>query len=301
MAWEAGHVTRMLARCAAQDRPFYVEWDISEPHLPNVVPEPYASMYPPETIPPWPGFPDPLIGKPYAQAQQRRTWQVEGWTWDAWAPIVSRYLGTVSLLDAQVGRVLASLASLGLASETMVVYTTDHGDMCGAHGMVDKHMVLYDDVVRVPLLVRWPGRVAPGTTCAAFVSHAIDLATTSLRAAGAPVPETFRGQDLLPLLSGAEGSGRQDIFCTYHGNQFGLYSQRMVRDRRWKYIWNATAEDELYDLALDPGEVHNVATQAAHGDELARLRGRLVAWMEAIGDPLLNGWTRGQLLEGLSV
>ena len=60
-------------------------------------------------------------------------------------------------------------------------------------------------------------------------------------------------------MHGQQDNGRQDIFSMYHGNQFGLYSQRMVRDRRWKYIWNATAEDELYDLETDPGELYNLA------------------------------------------
>ena len=99
--------------------------------------------------------------------------------------------------------------------------------------MVDKHMVMYDDVTRVPLIVRWPGHARPGTTCDAFVSHAIDLATTFCEAAGAPVPGTFRGRSLLPLLAGDRENGRQDILSTYHGNQFGLYSERMLRDRRW--------------------------------------------------------------------
>jgi arylsulfatase A-like enzyme len=258
-------------------------------------------MYPPEEIPPWPSFPDPLVGKPYMQAQQRRTWQVEGWTWDRWAPLVSRYLGTISLLDAQVGRILEALERLGLAESTMVVYTTDHGGLCGGHGMIDKHYVMYEDVVHVPLIVRWPGHVLPGHTCPAFVSHGIDLAVTFCHVAGAPVPETFRGQSLLRLLAGEGEGGRQDIFGVYYGNQFGLYSQRMVRDRRWKYVWNATAEDELYDLRLDPGEVCNLAVDPAYRTELARLRGRVVAWMEDTGDPLLNGWTRTQLLEGLKV
>jgi arylsulfatase A-like enzyme len=133
------------------------------------------------------------------------------------------------------------------------------------------------------------------------VSHAIDLATTFCEAADAPVPETFRGRSLLPLLAGERESGRQDILSTYHGNQFGLYSQRMLRDPRFKYVWNAAAEDELYDLESDPGEVRNLATDLAYVDELARLRRRLVDWMEAIRDPLLNGWTRRQLLEGLTV
>ncbi|MCP4454594.1 MAG: sulfatase-like hydrolase/transferase, partial [Planctomycetes bacterium] len=126
---------------------------------------------------PRPSFPDPLDHKPYIQAQQRRTWKVDEWTWEQWAPVVGRYLGDISLLDAQIGRILSALDALKLADNTLVMYTTDHGDMCGGHGMIDKHFIMYDDVVRVPLIMRWPGRIAPGSRCEAFVSHEIDLAT----------------------------------------------------------------------------------------------------------------------------
>ncbi|OUC08727.1 hypothetical protein RY27_07225 [Litorilinea aerophila] len=158
------------------------------------------------------------------------------------------------------------------------------------------HFVVDGEVVRVPLLLRWPRRLPAGGVCDAFVSSARDLDVTFGRAAGLQVPETFAGQDLLPLARGEADEARTDIFATYHGNQFGLYSQRMVRDRRWKYVWNATAEDELYDLEADPGEIHNRAADPACRQELARLRGRLLAWMEATGDRLLNPWTRRQLV-----
>ena len=302
LAWGAEHVVAQLEQAAVRGEPFYLQWDTHEPHLPCMPPEPYYSRYHPDEIPPWPGFADPLDGKPYAQAQQRRTWQVDGWDWEDWAPVVARYLGTVGLLDSQVGRVLDALERLGLAEHTVVVYTTDHGDMCGSHGMVDKHMVMYDDVIRVPLIVRWPAGNAPhGATCEAFVSHALDLAATFCEVASVPIPETFRGQSLLPLLSGDDSAARKDIFATYHGNQFGLYSQRMVRDAQLKYVWNANAEDELYDLEDDPGELVNRATDVAYATVLSEKRARLVVWMEETGDPLLNSWTRRQLLEGLSV
>jgi arylsulfatase A-like enzyme len=301
LAWGADHTIRILEACKEKKVPFFIRWDPSEPHLPNIVPEPYCSMYPPAEVPPWPSFPDPLIGKPYIQAQQRRTWKLDGWTWKDWAPVVSRYLGEVSLIDAQVGRILDALERLALSENTLVIYTTDHGDMCGGHGMIDKHFIMYDDVTRVPLIMRWPGHIAPGSRCDAFVAHAVDLATTFCEAAGVPVPNTFRGRSLLPLMAGNQDNGRQDIFSTYHGNQFGLFSQRMVRDRRWKYVWNATAEDELYDLQSDPGELHNLATDPQCKAELARLRHRLVAWMEETHDKLLNQWTRMQLLEGLKI
>ncbi len=298
LAWGADRLIGMLESCSEEDGPFFLRWDPSEPHLPNVLPEPYASMYPPGRIEPWSGFADTFEGKPYIQAQQLRTWGIADWTWDDWAPIVSRYLGEISLLDAQVGRVMDALDGLGLAQDTLLIYTADHGDMCGSHRMVDKHYVMYDDVVRVPLIATWPTSAPAGRVCDAFVSSAIDLASTFCELGGVAIPDTFRGQSLVPLLRGETSNGREDIFATYHGNQFGLYSQRMVRDRRWKYVWNATAEDELYDLDSDPAELRNLATAPAASAELARLRRRLVEWMEATNDRLLNQWTRPQILEG---
>lgn len=297
LAWGADLIIELMQERSATDTPWVLRWDPEEPHLPNVLPEPYASMYNPEDIPPWPGFGDTFEGKPHIQAQQLRTWGVDGWTWEQWAPVVARYLGEITLMDAQIGRILQALEQCGQAENTLVVYTTDHGDMCGSHGMIDKHFILYDDVTRVPMIARWPGRINPGSMSDAFVCNGLDLATTFCEVADAPVPETFRGESLMPLFAGTSGS-REDIFSAYHGNQFGLYSQRMVRDRRWKYVFNATAEDELYDLEIDPGELINRATDPACAEELARLRQRLMTWMEQTHDRLLNNWTRAAILRG---
>jgi arylsulfatase A-like enzyme len=215
--------------------------------------------------------------------------------WERWAPVVAYYLGVVALIDHQVGRILAKLDSLGLAKQTLVIYTSDHGDLCGGHGMIDKHYVMYDDVMRVPLIMRWPGHLPVGRSEDAFVTSALDLATTFCAAAGVEAPETFRGRDLIALANGGKPQ-RDQVFGSYHGAQFGAYSQRMVRTREWKYIWNPTAEDELYHLAVDPGELHNRSVDPACADILRTLRGELAAWMTETGDPLLNEWTRRQLL-----
>jgi len=111
-------------------------------------------------------------------------------------------------------------------------------------------------------------------------------------------PETFAGSGLLRLLEDPAYHGRPDIFASYSGNQFGSYSQRMVRDREWKYVWNATARDELYDLRSDPGELHNRAADPACAMLLRDKRQRLVGWMDRVKDPLCNSWTRPALLEG---
>ncbi|MCB0122865.1 MAG: sulfatase-like hydrolase/transferase [Caldilineaceae bacterium] len=303
LAWGADMTIQLLQHAAQQEQPFFLRWDPSEPHLPNVVPEPYASMYPPESIPPWPNFADDLTGKPYIHRQQRRTWGIDNWTWQEWAPIVGRYLGEITLLDHQIGRVLATLDELGLTESTVVIYSADHGDLCGSHGMIDKHYVMYEELVRVPLIVRWPGTVAAGQTIDAFVSSEIDLAATFCACAAVPAPTTFAGQSLLPLIASTgrkeQWANRSEIFTTYFGNQFGLYSQRMVRDQRWKYVWNATAEDELYDTIADPGELQNLATLPPWQAERRRLRQRLLHWLQTTNDRLLNPWTQRVLESGL--
>jgi arylsulfatase A-like enzyme len=297
LAWGAGHVIGALRQAASSPgEPFLIRWDPSEPHLPNVVPRPFADMYDQARLPPWPSFAEDFRDKPYIQSQQLRSWGIADWTWKDWSPLVAQYLGEISLLDSQVGRITAELQRLGLDRNTVVIYTCDHGDLCGGHRMFDKHYVMYEDVVRVPLIVRWPGVATPGTVLDDLVIHTIDLAATLCELAGKDVPESFQGASLVPALRGQPRPQRQDVLAMYHGNQFGLFTQRMVRTRRWKYVWNATDRDELYDLQDDPAELVN---RAAHGDAreiLATMRRRLHQWMVDVKDPLDNGWIRRQLL-----
>ncbi|BAM02644.1 sulfatase-like hydrolase/transferase [Phycisphaera mikurensis] len=294
IAWGAGLTCDAIRDFSADNtdgsRPFFVRWDPSEPHLPCLVPEAVADDYPAGSIPPWPAFADPLEDKPPMQAQQRRSWGVDGWGWEQWAPVVSRYLAEITLLDAKIGEVLDALDTAGVAENTLVVYSTDHGDLCGSHGMMDKHYMMYDDVLKVPLVARFPGRIEPGSVRDDFVVHELDLHATLLSAAGVGVPDHAEGLDLL-----AGATGREDVFSQYFGCQFGQYSTRMVRDRRWKYVWNLTAVDELYDLQTDPIEFVNRVHDPAAAGELARLRQRTLHWCETLDDRICNGFTRLQL------
>lgn len=301
LAWGADRILDFMARYQADGRPWVLRWDPSEPHLPCIPSAAYAAHYPPETVAPWPSFADDLAGKPYIQHQQRRTWRVDGWTWEQWAPVVARYLAVIEELDTQVGRLLAALERHGVAGDTLVIYSTDHGDLCGGHGMMDKHFVMYDDVMRVPFIARFPGRLPEGVSSPAFVLNELDTPVTLLAAAGIPVPPSFVGHSLFDIVAGQESAQRPDVYGMWQGGQFGLYTQRMVRTREWKYIWNTTAEDELYDLRQDPGELVNRATDPACAETLGALRQRLLEHMRQINDPLLNPWNRDQLANGLTV
>jgi arylsulfatase A-like enzyme len=285
LAWQAGEVIEML-RTRDRGRPMFLRWDPPEPHLPNRPPAEMRGTFPEDRIVPWAGFGDSLAGKPPAQKRTRQRWGTDGWDWENWRPIVARYLADVTLLDRQVGRLLDALDAEGIAEQTLVIYSCDHGDMCGSHGMMDKHYCMYDDIMRVPLLMRWPGRVRAGRVCGSFVCNELDIARTLLTAAGASVPKSFVGGDLVALANGREPNPRPDIYAQYFGTQQGLYSSRMLRTREHKYVFNPAGVDELYDVVADPGELVNLADRPGHAELLRRLRERMGEWMKQVRDPL---------------
>ncbi len=291
IAWGADHTMAALREAKAAGRPAFVRWDPSEPHLPNVIPEPWASMVDPGDVPPWASFADTLKNKPIMQRKTRQRWGCDDWTWADWQPIVARYLGEVMLLDHHVGRVLATLDELGMADDTLVIYSTDHGDFCGGHGMTDKHYTGYDDILHVPLIARWPGHLEAGATCDRFVIHELDLARTIIDAVLGEAPETFAGRNLIDEAAGTSAE-RDDVFVQYSGTQQGRCDQRYLRTRRWKYVYCPTSEDELYDLDADPGELVNVIDEPQHSGALLEVRQRMMTWLAETGDPLTGPlWT----------
>ncbi|OXM83790.1 sulfatase-like hydrolase/transferase [Paenibacillus rigui] len=301
--WLAEQACRSIRELAQGDAPWVVQLHFPEPHLPCRPSAPFADMYSPEEIPVWGGFGETFAGKPYIQRQQLQSWQVEGYTWEDWAPIVARYYAVISQTDDAIGMVLQALEETGAANQTMVIFTSDHGDMCGSHRMMDKHYVMYDDVVKVPLIVKYPEGMKEGqrgTTCDAFVYNMLDLPPMLLELLDLPVPSFFPGQSLMPLIKGeprAEADWRKEVVSTYNGQQFGLYTQRMLRTDQWKYIWNTTDVDELYDLKQDPYELTNRITDPACQPLIREYRRLLYERLVSEGDGLVNSeWMRNQLL-----
>jgi arylsulfatase A-like enzyme len=180
-----------------KERPWMMSIDFSEPHLPCRPSEPFAGMYDSSSIPIWPSFEENFNNKPYIQQQQLYSWGIENFAWNDWAPIVARYYGIISQMDDAIGRIMDKLDSLGIANNTIVLYSADHGDMCGSHRMIDKHYVLYDDIVKVPLIARWPGVIGSGAVCNNFVCHSLDIPPTILDIAGIIGKEFFQGTSLM--------------------------------------------------------------------------------------------------------
>lgn len=293
--WMADQACRMLENFSHSGKPWHMWVDYEEPHLPCRPSEPFASMYDPEEIAPWDGFGDSFENKPYCHAQQPVSWGIDQLTWQDFAPMVARYYGVVSQLDDAIGRILKKLEDLGQKENTIVVFTSDHGDMCASHQMLDKHYVLYDDILRVPLLVRHPD--FPSRVSDALVSNCLDLPASIPQWLGVSAPDAF--YDGRPLQLSEDTHCRSEIVATSNGQQFGLYTTRALRDRKWKYVWNLTDVDELYDLENDPGEKNNLIACASYQDLIADMRLRLHGHLLSQGDRFAgNEWMRRQLLEG---
>jgi arylsulfatase A-like enzyme len=288
---DADAAIELLRTYASSRDPFCLRLDFEGPHHPYMPPAAFAARYDPATIPPWPNFDEDLSTKPAAQARLIEQRGVAGWTWHDWAPVVARYFGFVSYIDFEIGRVLAAVDDLGLAETTVVVHTADHGDMTGSHGgQFNKGPLMYDEVCRVPLILRDPRSVSRGVVPGPVGSPA--LMPTILDLAGIAVPDGLHVRSLVPLVRDpAAVAPDEAAFAEYSGEEWGLYSMRMIRTATAKYVYSPHGTDELYDLRVDPHERINVADDTAYAALRTELRGRLRDWMVETNDPLAL-WAR---------
>jgi arylsulfatase A-like enzyme len=291
-AFNAELTLTRLEHLSDGDEPFFHRVDFQGPHHPYLVPEPYASMYDPDDLDPWPSDAETFDGKPQVQENYRAYRGVEDLDREAWDRLRALYMGFMHHIDDQIGRILTKLDDLGVAETTLVVHASDHGDFTGGHRQWNKGPFMYDDTYRIPLVVRGPGVADGGRVCEDLVSL-MDLMPTFLETADAPIPEDIDARSLWPALrNAADRETRDAVFGEYHGDEMGLYSQRMVRTRRFKYVFNAPDIDELYDHDADPHELQNLVDHPDYRDVRSRLSDRLAEWMRETGDPIAQFTTR---------
>ncbi len=265
-----------------RDRPFALLLHFRAPHLPyGPVPAadsaPFADLDP--TIPSFAGL-------------DRE--QVKRWTRDYYASIHS--------VDRNLGRLLAQLDELNLARRTVVSFTSDHGYNIGHHGIHTKgngvwvlggqtgpkRPNMWDNSVRVPLAIRWPGVIRAGLEIPQMVSN-VDTFASMLSLLGVRLPAGARhqGADFSPLLRGEQIAWRDTLFGQYDLHNVGLAYMRMIRTEDWKLVrhYRSSGLDELYDLRSDPGETRNRWSDAALRPVRDDLLTRLVTWQRSIRDP----------------
>jgi arylsulfatase A-like enzyme len=273
---------RMLRRFAKGSQPWHLEVQYVEPHDPYMPLKTYLDRYDPRSIPVARSFHDRFENKPGLHRRESETWGRV--TEEDYRRSRAHYYAYVEQLDAQVGRILKALDETGQAANTLVVFTTDHGDTVGAHRMWIKGWIPYEECYRIPLIVRWPGRIQPGARCGHLVQLQ-DLAHTYVEVAGAgpmPYPD---GRSLAPLFENPQRTDwSDDILCAYYGGEF-LYTQRIAIHRRFKYVFNGFDFDELYDLEADPDELRNVVGDPGYRAQAGDMRARLYELMNRFEDP----------------
>lgn len=271
-----------LEECVDTEDPFSLRLNFPGPHHPYIVPEVYANRYDPEEIDPWPSFWETFDGKPGIHRHHGEYYGCQNSSWEVWAPIVAHYFAYMTQVEEQIVRILDALDRLGLTRETVVIRTTDHGDFAGAHRLWDKGPMMYDDVYRVPMFVKWPGVVETGRVAESFV-QTLDIMPTLCELAGASVPEV----DGESLVSFFEGDEHRDVaIAEYHGEPETLYTQRMIRTDRYKFVFNGPDRNELYDLQVDPHEMHNLVDHPDIQPVRSELANRLGDWMERTDDDI---------------
>lgn len=211
-------------------------------------------------------------------AEQRKRWNYQRFLKD--------YLRTIASVDDNIGRVLKYLDESGQAENTVVVYTADNGFFLGDHGWFDKRF-MYEESLRVPLLVRFPGRIRPGSVCADIALNT-DYAPTFLHYAGADVPSDMHGASLAPVLEGrTPADWRKSMYYHYYEypQSHRVREHYGVRTGRYKLIHYYTVDEwELFDLQKDPHEMKSVYSDPAYRYTVQGLKAELSRLQRVLGD-----------------
>jgi choline-sulfatase len=251
----------------------------------------------PVALPRWPNQGDDRSAKPWPQSARR---DPVAWTEGRFENYRRFYGEKLRAVDALVGELVDEMTCSGFATNTWIVFSSDHGDMAGEHGIPFKGPYMYDGVTRVPFVVAPPrfgvtGKVPtdpkwkdfPARASSALVSH-LDLAPTVLDLAGLPPAPELAGRSLVPHLLEGRPFGREAAFAEWHGMGKFVTPIRMVRTERWKYTNYVGVGEELYDMEADPAEMANLAGAPSRASELERHRALLRAQVEATGDPFFS-------------
>jgi arylsulfatase len=300
-----------------RERPFILYVNFLEPHMPYFGPR--DDQYDPNEVPLPPNF-DAVPGpeQPLKLRLFHRHYQLHGHsglslgTEADWRRMIANYWGLCSLVDTHVGTILDTLDQCGLTDDTIVVYTSDHGDMMGSHQLLAK-CTQHEEAVRVPLMLRVPWLGSAPRRHPGPVSQ-IDLVPTLLDLLGQPIPGGLLGASWRPFLEGRRGSPQRDVFIEWNGPNNGLGDivgkvsvpehllelaspqeaaasitdpvRTVIAPDGWKLNCSPLGEHELYNLTDDPGETRNVVRDAGSRELVRELYDRLRGWQKQVADPV---------------
>jgi arylsulfatase A-like enzyme len=252
-------------------RPFFLTVQMGPPHDPYKAPPEYSKLYDPQK----------LTMRPNWQAKPRMPGPVE----------IAEYYGMVTAVDDQIGRLMKSLDEFGLRDDTIVLISSDHGDMLGSHGRQLKRKP-WEESIHVPGILRYPRRVKARRTSDVFFTH-VDFAPTLLSLCGIKPPAGMQGTDLGDHVAGRESGGPDSAFFQIFGPYEGDETEdgwRGVRTERYMYARFESKPWVLYDLQQDPSEMRNLLDDQRAPAILREMEHRLDGWMRRTGDSWKNDW-----------
>lgn len=251
----------------SQEQPFFLAVGFFLPHVPCYVTQEWYDLYPLDSVELPPVRRDDRADTPrfswylhWKLPEPRLKFVEEA---GQWRNLVASYLGSVSFVDSQVGRVLDALEASGHADDTVVVLWSDHGWHLGEKLITGKN-TLWDRSTRVPLVFAGPGVAAGGRVTSP--AELLDIYPTLVDLAGLPAPAGLEGHSLLPQLRDAAAPRAWPAITTHNAGNHG------VRSENWRYIQYADGSEELYDMAADPDEHHNLAADPQHAEVVAEHR-----------------------------
>jgi len=251
------------------------------PHLPVAPPVPWDTLYSLNDIPLPINLVDSLKGKPKSQNKSELQYVLGQWNNDQYRDYIRRYWGYSSYIDAQIGKVFETLKETDQWDNTVIVFTTDHGDMIAAHGMIYKLGANgYEELFHVPAILRIPELAANGVKIQQLVSS-VDLLPTIFEAINLKAPAQIDGKSLFPILEQSSDTHRETLFSEVHGA--GRYNKTIIcRHKQYKYVyhWLSDDVDELYDLSSDPGEMDNLYQNPEYQEVAKQMREKIIQWTE---------------------
>jgi arylsulfatase A-like enzyme len=282
-----------------KDTLFSITCSFHFPHAPMLPPEDYYSMYPVEEMIPPVSIDDDMQNSPYASSNGRKN-RTEYADPQKIKYMITEYYALVTEIDDWVGKILNKLDELGIAENTMVIFTSDHGEMLGAHGMREKN-VFYEESAHIPLLIKFPGEIQPETTVEGYVSL-IDLFPTILDYLNVPETESD-GKSLRGLIDGTDTEHGQYVVTEWDRENTPNY---MVVKDGWKLIIPYTIKSNvinaMYDLNTDPHEMNNLLgsnpDRAQYLEKAEELRACLLEWLEERNSIHYYSVSKRDLLEG---
>ncbi|MCB1227299.1 MAG: sulfatase [Verrucomicrobiales bacterium] len=266
------------------DQPFFLTVQMGPPHDPYGAPKEYMDRYDPEKIVPRENW------QAGSEVRPGRKLLMKGRAQSPYVPVggkeeLAAYYAAITAIDDQVGRLLKVLKQRGLDDNTIILFTSDHGDMLGSHGLRRKRKI-YEESAAVPGIVRWPAGGAKGKEVDTLFSH-IDMPPTLLALAGVPIPENMQGSDLSAVVRGETEAGPEVVllqqFVPYSGDQVEA-PWRGLRTARYSYARTEAGPMLLFDNENDPFQKSNLIDAAGHADLIAGLDAQLAELMKKNAD-----------------